>query len=246
VLSLEANLASLEAQIELAEATLLNSRTAFTLLTGLSADSALEDREIYPQSLPPLDTFIARIDERPDIQALMKSAKASDEGIAIARGGHLPSIDLSGNYYFERPGVLSEVKWDVMLSLTLPIFQGGAISSQTTQAVSVHKQDELALQKARRLARQQIETLYASIRSARLQIQKWQVSVDASSKSYQAQLRDYRLGIVNNLEVLQALTQAQMAQRSYDRAEIQFKSDYMKLLGASAERPRHPEARKNL
>jgi outer membrane protein len=237
VLSSEAILASLEAQIEQAKSALENSRTTFTLLTGLPADSVLTDTETYPAKLAPIDTFLARIELRPDVRSLAKTVESTDESISIARGGHLPSIDLSGNYYFARPGVLADVKWDVMLSLTLPIFQGGAISSQVTQAASIHKQAELALSKGRRVAREEIETLYAAVTSERIQVQKWKKSVEAANKSYQAQLRDYRLGIVNNLEVLQELTSAQTAQRSLDRAEIQYRTDYIRLLSASAERP---------
>lgn len=237
VLSSEAVLASLEAQIELSKSTLANSRTTFNLLTGLPADSVLKDRETYPDALAPLESFVGRIDLRPDIRSLAQSAKAAEESVSIARGGHLPSIDLSGNYYFARPGVLQNVKWDVMLSLTFPIFQGGVISSQTTQAASMQKQADLALAKARRLAREEIETLYASVKSERVQVDKWRKSVEASNKNYQAQLRDYRLGIVNNLEVLQALTSAQSAQRNLDRAEIQYRLDSIRLLAASAQRP---------
>lgn len=240
VLSTEANVAALEASLEASSAAQQNSLTAFTLLTGLPANSELVDRESYPDTLPPLASYIAKIEDRPDIRTLVQSVEASDKGISIARGGHLPSLDLGANYYFARPGVLDNVKWDVTLSLTFPIFQGGAVLSQTRQAVSVHKQDELALEKARRIARQQIETLYASVQSDRAQIIKQKRSTEASDKSYQAQLRDYRLGIVTNIDVLQQLTGAQAAQRALDRAEIQFKSDYIKLLGATAARP-YPE-----
>ena len=37
---------------------------------------------------------------------------ATEETITIARGAHYPSIDLGANYWFKRPGVLSNVDWD--------------------------------------------------------------------------------------------------------------------------------------
>ncbi len=237
LLSLDANLATLEAQLEQVSNTLKASETAFKLLTGIDPAQVELLPPTVPSSLPPVDQYLQKLSSRPDLLALEQNATAADEGIKMARGGHWPSLDLNGNYYFQRPGVLQDVKWDIQLALTFPIFQGGAISSQTAQAVSLHQQAELALDRARREAKRQIETWYLSVLSDRIQVQKQNRSVQAWKSSQEALQRDYALGVVNNLEVLQSLTNLSVARRNLARAEVQLHQDFVRLKVSTGEKP---------
>ncbi len=238
VLTLQSNIASLQAQVEASRGQWENAKLGFAFVTGLSSETPIYDSEKIPQgssSVDSLQSYLSRVDQRPDIQSLMKTVMATEESVSIARGGHLPTVELLGNYYFTRPGLLSEVNWDFQVILTLPLFQGGIVQSQVRQAASVNQQSQFALSKARRQAQQQIESYYKLYLSDVLQLDKQKIAVELAMKSYGVELRDYRMGLVTNLDVLRALTASQESQRLLDRAYFQIKMDYL-LLQASAAR----------
>jgi outer membrane protein len=238
VLSQQANIAILDAQIDAAQFTVENSRAALSLLTGIKRQAVLVDEEKFPARIAALEEYLSKIENRPDVKAAKRQVEASDQGISIARGGHLPSLDLGANYYLVRPdGYLKDVKWDLQLSLTFPIFQGGVVQSETEIAVSQMKQSELALAKLRRSASEEIETLFIQARNDLMQIEKQKKAVDLTEENYQAERKDYRNGLVTNIEVLTALTTSQQTRRNLDKIQYQFKMNYMRLLAATAERP---------
>ena len=232
-LAIESNIAALEAELETLTAQAQNAKGAFQFLTGLQGELHLEDEEALPEAIEPLTRFLEDLKNRPDLRSLQESIRASDEGVSIARGGHLPSLDLMGNYYFQRPGVLSNVSWDFSLNLTFPIFQGGIVSSGVSIAASERKKAELAYSRLERLAKEQVESSYETARTDLMGLQKLRRSVDLSSRTYQAELKDYRLGLVNHLEVLQALTQAQESKRKLDQSVFQCKVDLLSLQALS-------------
>ena len=238
VLALESNIALLEASIESSNAQLESAWSAFSFLTGMNSRPQLEDHENIPEKLGALGDYLSKVNSRPDVKASEEMMLASEEGIGFARGGHLPSLDLLGNYYFNRPGVLSPVKWDVQLALTFPIFQGGIVQSQVRQASSIHQQAELQFEKVKRAASEQVELLFRQVNIEKSQQEKQDKASLLAQKNYEAQLKDSRLGLATNIDVLTSLASAQESQRLSNRIQYQTRLDYLKLLAATAERPK--------
>lgn len=245
VLTLKANIASLEAQLENTKGQLEASREVLAYLTGWPRDVQLNDAEPVRAlasspsgTLAPLESYLAKIDERAEVQQAMSNVKVFEEGVPVARGGHWPSLDLMGNYYLTRPGAaLADVNWDVSLALTVPLFQGGIIQSQVRQAQSVARQYALLLSQARRLAEQEIRSFYAVLNADLKQHTKLTEFVDLSKNNFETESKYYRNGLVTNLEVLQATTTYQAAQRQLDRQSQTVKLDTAKLQAASGQRP---------
>ena len=63
-----------------------------------------------------------------------------------------------------------------------------------------------------------------------------QEAFNLSEKNYQANVKDYKLNLVTNLDVLQALTAYQDTQRSLEKIRYLTKIDYNKLEAAAAQR----------
>jgi outer membrane protein len=237
VLSVQSNIATLDYSIETMKTAIVTSRAVWSFLTGEDKNTPLVDQEVFPASVEPVSFYLNKVEDRPDVKAAKDFVDAGERGVSIARGGHLPSIDLNGNYYFERPGYLSNVKWDVSLGLTFPIFQGGVINSEVRLAASRLKAQELALSKARRSAQQQIDSFHAQVIGDLAQIEKQKAAIDIYQKTYQAEMKDYRYGLVTNLDVLVALNTSEESARSLDRLIYQFRLDYLKLQAQVAQRP---------
>lgn len=238
VLTVQSTISTLRAQVEQLQSQLRAAREAFAFLSGLDAATPLADVEPLPGAIEPLSDYLGRIDERPDIRASEQRFTAADENVAIARGARLPSVDLSGNYYLDRSGgVLGDVTWDFQLALTMPIYAGGAIESQIRTAVSQRTQAELTTSQLRRQAEQEIRSAYESVVYDRRQLDALTTATETARKNYEAQQRDYRLGLVTNLEVLQALTAYQENLRALDRARFTAKLNYLILQAAAVRRP---------
>ena len=79
--------------------------------------------------------------------------------------------------------------------------------------------------------------MHQSVVLDRSQLAALEMATDAARKNYEAQQRDYRLGLVTNLDVLQALTVFQENQRALDRARNTAKLNYLKLQTAAVRRP---------
>jgi outer membrane protein len=237
LLNEQSSISTLQATVEQLRGQLQVAREAFAFLSGLDALTALHDSMPVPDNLEPLPAYLSGIQHRPDVHAAQQRLVAASEGIAIARGEHYPSLDLNANYYLDRPGYLADSKWDVQLSLTVPLYAGGSIQSKVREAGAQRNQAELTQSQVLRLADQEIRSLYQSVSSNLSQLQALAKATATSRKSYAAQVRDYRLGLVTNLDVLQALTEYQQNQRSLDHTRFTTKSNYLQLLAAAARQP---------
>lgn len=238
VLTVQSSINTLRAEAEQLRRQIQVAREAFAFLSGLDPATPLLDALSLPARVEPLPEYLGRLELRPDIKASRQRVVAAEENIAIARGARLPSVDLTGNYYLERSGgTLEDVNWDVQVALTVPLYTGGAIQSQVREAVSQRTQAELAASQVTRLAEQEIRAAYQSVALDQAQLNALERATDSARQNYEALTREYRLGLVTNLDVLQALTAYQENQRALDRVRYATKLDYLRLQAAAVRRP---------
>jgi outer membrane protein len=236
VLTVQSAVSTLRAQIEQLQAQLSAAREAFAFLSGLPASTPLRDTEIMPAGVGTVDEYLGRLSLRPDVKAAQQRLTAAKESVDVARGAHLPSLDLNANRYLERTGSLENVEWDVQLVLTIPLYAGGGVQSRVREALSQSTQAELNESQVRRLAEQEIRSLHQSVVLDRAQLAALEKATDAARMNHEAQQRDYRLGLVTNLDVLQAQTAYQENVRALDRARFAAKLDYLRLQAAAGRR----------
>jgi len=247
VLSVQSTISTLHAQVEQLRSQLGTAREAFAFLSGLAPTTLLRDTEDLPVNLEPLDEYLARLEMRPDVKASQQRLTAAQENTTVARGANLPSLDLNANRYLDRTGYLRDATnlrdstWDVEVALTVPIYAGGLLQSKVREAVSQRTQAELNASQVSREAEQEIRSVYQIVEFDRSQLDALEKATESARKNYEAQRRDYRLGLVTNLDVLQALTVFQQNQRALDRARYTAKLDYLILEAAVVRRPVTPE-----
>lgn len=234
-LTAQSTAAALEAEFQVQNSKLKAARQNFSLLTGLKAEESLVDIGEDAASLPPLETFLARVEERPDIKALKSRVEAAGEDVSIARGAHWPTLDFVGNYYLIRPeGFMKDIKWDLQLKLTFPLFEGGATESKVRTAASLHSESDLALHQQRRKAEAEIRSLHEALRLRADQLKALKQASDISERNYQVLVRDSRRGLVRSIDVQLGLTEYRQAKRSYDQARYQAHLERIQLNLATA------------
>lgn len=237
VLTAQATDAALKAELQLATGQLRTARENLAFLTGLSAQVQLQDPALSSNTnLAPLSTYLERIEHRYDVKAAKKQLEAMEEEVSIAKGAHAPTLDLIGNYYFKRPdGYSDDLKWDVQLVFSMPIFEGGTTQSKVREAASKRIEADLSLARARRLATQEISTYYETFQTRKKQVEALQTSATLSEKNYQVMQRDYRRGLSRNIDVQQSLTDFRVASRALDQARFAVQLDLIRLQIASAQ-----------
>ena len=129
----------------------------------------------------------------------------------------------------ERPGLQKEINWDIILNLDVPIYLGGTISALVNQALSQARQATLALARLERQVASDVRRTHNLFVSSQRQTDALKEAYEKNRQSYDMQVKEYRLGLVNNLDVLVALTAMQQSKQDYDQAQAQVKLNWLAL-----------------
>lgn len=235
VVSAEAQLRRVEAEMEQVQSQEVIARQLLEFLTGRDRLGKISDSDASVPSLETEETYLTKSEKRPDVQAAEEAWRAAQKKVSVARGALFPTVALEGNYYVERAGAAEDVNWDVALTVDAPIFQGGDHAGAMKEATARERQAKLQFQKTERATTLDIRDAYARLKAAIARSAALEKALKASEEDYQFQVEDYRLSLVNNLDVLQALQVLQDAQREYLHATYEAKRLYWQLRAATGE-----------
>jgi len=208
VLSAQTTLASLDAQIASLQQSYSDSRQLLLFLTGVVPDVPLVDNQTNAAPAT-LDDALSRAGKRPDLMATVEALNQADLQIRYEKGGYLPTLSFLGNYYTERVGFLSDVRWDATFTLTVPLYEGGTTNAQVGQARAQEIIAQLTLARQKRDIERQVRTAFEDLTLSQTQVQAYGKAVDLANRNYAVQQKEYRLGLINNLELLQLLADLQ-------------------------------------
>ncbi len=229
VLSARSAQAQIKAQVESVKYQIAAAREAFAFLTGLPVDARLSDTQDLPDSLSSMAAYVAELDNRPDVEAARLNVANAKEGIAIAWGAHLPSINAQADYYPYHYAPDTDLNWDAFLSVTMPIFMGGSIAAQTRSAESAERQAELALQQTLRMDQENLRSSYQKLHYDLSQGKALVDAADLADKDYRAEAKNFEHGLVTNLDVLQSMVTYTNAALARDAMRYTTLSDFLSL-----------------
>lgn len=117
-------------------------------LTGLPDEPVLHGA-LLPPTLPPADTALARLDQRPDLQVLAHRAESADlEGRAAKRGG-IPDLTVGIGSKRVDDGLSRENGVALSLSVPLPVFDRQQAGQQRAAAEALQARAEYRLAQRR-------------------------------------------------------------------------------------------------
>ncbi len=225
----QAQLASAEAQISAAMIARADAWRRLTDWTGLGPDVKLTDSVDLPSEPKSPESYLSQIADDPQIKALQAATEAADASIKSIRSGHLPELDLAANYHLYREKPQDRSKWDVVLQLTLPLYDGGTVSSQVQQAIITKDEAATRQSEGQRLLMSRLASLYQSLVAQMSQLQSLKSAYELSQKSHAQIARDYAVGLASNSEVIQSLNTFTESSRLYHRQILQSKATYAEL-----------------
>ena len=235
VASAETQLRRVEADLEDVQSQETTARQLLEFLTGREPIEAITDTD---SSTPPVEeeaAYLAKATTRPDVRAAEEAWHVAQRGVNIAQAKFWPTVGVDGNYYTKRAGASKDVTWDVALKVDAPLFQGGQTIGAVREASSKAREAKLRYEQLQRLASLEIRDAYVELQAACRRSAALERALKAAATSYQLQVQDYRLNLVNNLDVLQALQALQDVHREVIQAQAQLTQRYWHLQVAVGE-----------
>ena len=211
----EAQLLTAESQYQQTIISLSQAERIFEFYTKLKAEEIGELGEV-PKLTTSLEEYKLQLRSRPDIQATRQETRIAQKQIDISKGGHFPSVDLTGNYYFDRTGVLATSEWDVGIAVVIPLFQGGGVQASVREAVEGKRIAELRSSETLRAAERDIAINYQNIIHLQEQLKVLKKALAKAEEAYKLNKKDYQYGLVTNLDVLQSLNIFIETKRAYN------------------------------
>ncbi|OGR62900.1 MAG: hypothetical protein A2X31_03960 [Elusimicrobia bacterium GWB2_63_22] len=193
------------------------AQQALKFMTGLSED--LAPAELPARGAAELQTYRELALRRPDLQARRREAEASGYLAELQERGQWPSVNLSANYYVVRTPTPDPVnRWDAGAYLNVPLYTGGLLQGKKEYAYSARRAAQLALDLAQRQALSDVSSSYEEYEYAVKQTESLADALTLADENASLQQEDYKLGLVNNLDVLSALNTAQQTRLALSQA----------------------------
>ena len=167
-----------EAQLAAARAEQMGTLSRLTALTGQTGEPKLSG-EPLPPPLPPAAAALARLDQRPDLKALIQRAEAAELAGRAAQRGGIPDVTVGIGIKRVDMGLIRESGPMVALSIPLPLFDRQQADFQRAAAEDLQARAEFGLTRNRALG--ELRGMHGQAEGLRLAAANYRRSALASS-----------------------------------------------------------------
>jgi len=229
LLQAQTDLANAKVTLESQRGSMNAAMETVAFYTGIpSAKLVLKDTQPFP-SVDKLNAYLAHSPSRPDVLSQIETMKQSERQLASAIGQYFPTISAQGNFLASQDPVSNNIDATMTIEASMPIFDGGLIAGQVHQNHELVRQNRLNIEQLQRTADQDTRTAYADFDAAVAQILVLREAATLAAKDFEAQVDDYRRGVVSNLDVLTALQDYQTARIQLHNANMTARLDLINL-----------------
>ena len=223
---------------------------AVLIFPALRLDFALVDDLANIPVLPPVAEATAQATaSSPDLHAARSAVNQNRLGVSVARYGYLPALTLDFFYGLDSnqlqartdhptessgheglPNFIvpyrQNLGYSAQATLTVPIWNWGAIHSRVKQASLREKQAELDLSVTQRQVQADTAAAYAEAQTAFTQLDSLRSSSDLSSESLRLTVLRYKAGEATALEVVDAQSTALLARAACNDGLVRYRTAY--------------------
>jgi NodT family efflux transporter outer membrane factor (OMF) lipoprotein len=197
--------ASVDTSLPPLRAQAARARHALAVLMGRTPDQAPSDLMLAQLHLPmdvPVSVPSDLLQQRPDVLAADAVVHAASAQVGVATANLFPHISLSaslGSAAFRPSDVFTSAGsiWSAGLSLTQPIFHGGALLAQRRAAIASYNAALAQYQQAVLNAFQNVADTLTALNQDALALQSAQDAARAAEQSFTDADARYRLGAVS-------------------------------------------------
>lgn len=157
------------------------------------------------------------------VQIQAKQVEIAAREVARLRAGHYPTLDVVANYGRNSnvqggAGMVDSDNRNIGLQLTVPLYQGGAVSSRVREAAALHVAAQSSLEGSRRQAALNARQSYLGVVNGLAQIKALEAALASSVASLESNKLGYEVGVRINIDVLNAEQQLFQTRRDLARA----------------------------
>ena len=234
-----------------AQQQVINAEESLRAITGQPVDELQEPVTDMPLRTPNPQSSKQWVDtalqENPTLMAAQAGAKVASTNVSIKRSGHYPTLDLvlshnknnnsSDSNITGAPNLIYQVQNNTgntaILQLNVPIFSGGGVSAQVTQA---ERQYDAAMDQVKLVTRQtmqQTRTSYLGVLTGISQVKALRQSVKSNETSLQAMETGMQVGTRTIVDVLLARQNLVTAQTNFAQSRDNYLTSLLQLKQAA-------------
>lgn len=177
-------------------------------------------------------------EQNPLILAAEAATEVAKQEIQVKNSGHYPTLDAVADYtYLDNTfgGIQPLERNDsaIGLELNIPIYQGGLVSSQTSQARYEYNKAMEELDQQRRATERQTRNNYRGVLSGISKVKALQHAVESNEKAVEAAQAGFDVGTRAIIDVLDAQRDLLAARRDYARSRYDYLLDTLRLKQAA-------------
>jgi outer membrane protein len=196
--------------------------------------------ELQPPQPASMDKWVdAAAKDSFTVQAQQMAAEVAAKEVERVRAGHYPTLDLEANYGKSKSATsyatsdsLNTDASNIGLKLSIPIFQGGNVSSKTREAVANRIAAEAALESARRTAALNTQQSFLGVVNGLAQVRALDAALVSSMSALASNKLGYEVGVRINIDVLNAENQVYVTRRDLAKARFDTLLSQLKLKSA--------------
>jgi outer membrane protein TolC len=144
-------------------------------------------------------------DSRSDFRSALNSAKSAEQGLSAAKGERYPVVAVSGDYgdqgatFGQSHGVFS-----FQAGISVPVFTGGRIKGDITQAEATLHQRKAEAENIRGQIDYDVRTAFLNLNAAKEQVDVAHQNVDLANDNVARSNERFAAGVTDSVEVVQS------------------------------------------
>lgn len=225
-----------------AEQQLDDAHEALRELTGSMPEALARLGEAIPLTPPEpadQDTWVeSAAGQNPLMLAAQAATETAKREIQVRNSGHFPSLDLTAGYSYRDSnfsGVIPLERNDssVGLELSVPLYQGGAVTSRTREQRHRYEQAVEEQERQYRSTVRQTRDNYRAIVSGISRVNALERAIESNQKAYEAAKSGFDVGTRDIVDVLDAQRELLRARRDHARSRYDYLLSTLRLKQAA-------------
>jgi outer membrane protein TolC len=149
--------------------------------------------------------FQQALQSRQDYRAKQQQLRSAEQAKQAAEMERVPNIGVAANYgaLGTAPGNAIPT-WNVGVALRIPIFEGGRIRADVSDADATLRQKQAQLEDKRTRIAQEVENTILDVEAARKQVEVAKAALGYANRALNQSRDRFSAGVTNNIEVIQA------------------------------------------
>jgi outer membrane protein len=198
-----------------------------------------EDIQITPSLKPMQEWQEVTNASNLNIQIQQETVQVGEKDIEIARAGHYPAVDAVASYQDSysnggQYGFGGDLKSaSIGVEVSMPLYQGGAVTSRVRQAAFNRQRALDDLQNALRQSTLETQRAYLNLSTSIAQVKALEQALKSSQSQVDSTLLGYEVGVRTSVDVLNAQQQYFSANRDLLQARYNYLVNTIRLKTAS-------------